>query len=291
MSPCRHGPVAASKSASERCFIWPRPARSPALYERVFRQLTGVWLGRRRYATTYQLQLELFEARKRDEVGDLMLCLEHEPVITLGRGAKAEHLLDSREALAARGVDVEVTDRGGEITLHAPGQLVAYPIVALAPDRCDVRRYVRDLTATMRELIAPHGIDAGEMPGLIGLWVDAERRGSWPGAEQAKRPVKIGAIGVRLSRWVTMHGFALNIAPDLSLYRSIVPCGVTSYGVGSMESLGARVPDTADLAPLAWMNLAGRLGRQPVTFLDGSDVPEPELGRWLLSAERTSRVA
>jgi lipoyl(octanoyl) transferase len=257
----------------------------------VFRELTGVWLGRRRYAPTYQLQLELFEARKRDEVGDLMLCLEHEPVITLGRGAKAEHLLDSREALASRGLEVEETDRGGEITLHAPGQLVSYPIVALAPDRCDVRRYVRDLTATMSELIAPYGIDAGDMPGLIGLWVDAERRGSWPGAEQAKRPVKIGAIGVRLSRWVTMHGFALNIAPDLSLYGSIVPCGVTSYGVGSMASLGVEPPDTADLAPLAWMKLAGRLGRQPVTFLDGSDVPEPELLRWLLSAEKTSRVA
>jgi lipoyl(octanoyl) transferase len=148
--------------------------------------------------------LALFEARKRGEVADLMLCLEHEPVITLGRGAKAEHLLDSREALAARGIGVELSDRGGEITLHAPGQLVGYPIVSLAPDRCDVRRYVRDLTATMRELIAPYGIDAGEMPGLVGLWVDAARREAWPGAEDARAPVKIGAIGVRLSRWVTM---------------------------------------------------------------------------------------
>jgi lipoyl(octanoyl) transferase len=254
----------------------------------VFRELTGVWLGRRRYAATYQLQLDLFEARKRGEIGDLMLCLEHDPVITLGRGAKAEHLLDSREALTARGVDVEVTDRGGEITLHAPGQLVAYPIVGLAPERCDVRRYVKDLTATMRELIVRYGIDAGEMPGLIGLWVDAARPGAWPGATDARQPEKIGAIGVRISRWITMHGFALNLTTDLSLYRSIVPCGVTTYGVCSMASLGMGLgmaaPEPSDLAPLAWLDLAARLGRQALNFLDGSDVPERELGPWLAAA-------
>lgn len=253
---------------------------------RVLRDLTGVWLGRRRYAPTYQLQLELFEARKREEIGDLMLLLEHAPVITLGRGAKAEHLLDSRAALAARGVDVEETDRGGEITLHAPGQLVCYPIVGLAPDRCDVRRYVRDLSATMRELIAPYGIDAGEMPGLVGSWVDAARPAAWPGASEATQPVKIGAIGVRLSRWITMHGFALNVNPDLTLYRAIVPCGVTRYGVGSMASLGAAAPEVSDLAPLAWINLATRLGRQPRPFLDGSDVPDHDLRRWLATSGR-----
>jgi lipoyl(octanoyl) transferase len=220
-----------------------------------------------------------------------MLCLEHAPVITLGRGAKSEHLLDSRDTLAARGIDVEDTDRGGEITLHAPGQLVGYPIVGLAPDRCDVRRYVRDLTATLRELIAPYGIDAGDMPGLVGLWVDVARPAAWRGHPGAERPAKIGAIGVRLSRWVTMHGFALNISPDLSLFRSIVPCGITRYGVCSMQSLGAVVPDASDLAALAWMKLAGRLGRGASSFLDASDVPDVELGRWLMAAGRASRVA
>jgi lipoyl(octanoyl) transferase len=251
----------------------------------------GVWLGQRGYGTTYRLQLELFEARKREQIGDLMLCLEHTPVITLGRGAKAEHLLESREALAGRGIDVEDTDRGGEITLHAPGQLVAYPIVGLAPDRCDVRRYVRDLTATMRELIAPYGIDAGDMPGLVGLWVDAARPAAWPGALQAQQPMKVGAIGVRLSRWITMHGFALNLTTDLSLYRSIVPCGVTTYGVCSLASLGAAAPEPSDLGPLAWINLASRLGRAPAPFLDGSDVPDSELSSWLIGAGKASRVA
>lgn len=253
--------------------------------------MTGVWLGRRRYAFTYQLQLALFELRKGGRIGDVALCLEHHPVITLGRGAKPEHLLTSREALAERGIDVEATDRGGEITLHAPGQLVGYPIVSLAPDRCDVRRYVRDLTATMRELIAPYGIDAGDMPGLVGLWVDAALPASWRGHADAERPVKLGAIGVRLSRWITMHGFALNISPDLSLFRSIVPCGVTEYGVCSMQSLGVAVPDVSDLAALAWIQLAGRLGRGASTFLDASEVPDAELLRWLMSAGRASRVA
>jgi lipoyl(octanoyl) transferase len=247
----------------------------------VFRELTGIWLGRRAYAATYQLQVELFEARKRGEVGDVVLLLEHEPVITLGRGAKAEHLLDSREALRERGVAVEVTDRGGEITLHAPGQLVVYPIVSLAPERCDVRRYVRDLMGTMRDLIAPYGIDAGEMPGLVGLWVDAARPASWRGAGVAERPAKIGAIGVRLSRWISMHGFALNLSNDLSLYRSIVPCGVTEYGVCSAESLGANTPETSELAPIAWLQLGQRLERRASQFVDASDVPLEQLRGWL----------
>lgn len=253
------------------------------------RELTGIWLGRRRYAATYRLQLELFEARKRGELGDVVLLLEHEPVITLGRGAKAEHLLESREVLAARGVDVEQTDRGGEITLHAPGQLVCYPIVGLAPERCDVRRYVRDLTATMRELIASSGIDAGEMPGLVGLWVDAAQPGRWAGHDAVARPVKIGAIGVRLSRWVTMHGFALNAAPDLSLFRSIVPCGITSYGVCSLASLGATAPQPSALAPSAWRTLAKRLERHPARFVDGAEVPTDELEAWISALAPAAR--
>lgn len=252
-----------------------------ALYERVVSALTGVWLGRRRYAPTYQLQRELFEARKAGTLGDVVLCLEHEPVITLGRGARPEHLLASRDELKERGIDVEETDRGGEITLHAPGQLICYPIVGLAPDRCDVRRYVKDLTASMRELIAPYGLDAGELPQLVGLWVDAASPAEWRGAADARAPVKIGAIGVRLSRWVSMHGFALNLDPDLSLFRLIVPCGITAYAVGSLRSFGVLAPTPRAMAPSACELLSARLGRTRDAFLDASEVPAPELSRWL----------
>lgn len=245
--------------------------------------LVGVWLGRRRYAPVEALQRELFELRKRAELSDVVLLLEHEPVITLGRGARPEHLLASRELLLERGIDVAATDRGGEITLHAPGQLVCYPIVSLAPDRCDVRRYVKDLTATMRELIAPHELSAGELPGLVGLWVDAASPAEWRGAERAAAPVKIGAIGVKLSRWVSMHGFALNLSTDLSLYRLIVPCGVTQYGVCSVASLRGAAPSPSALAARALAVLAQRLGQSCGEPLDASRVETGELAEWIKS--------
>ena len=229
----------------------------------------------------YALQLELLELRKRAAIGDVFLGLEHEPVITLGRGARPEHLLAGAEQLRERGVAVEKTDRGGEITLHAPGQLVGYPIVGLAPDRQDVRRYVRDLSATVRELIAPYGVQAGEIQDLIGVWVDVAQPSVWPGVEQARAPQKIGAIGVRLSRWVSMHGFALNLSVDLSLFRLIVPCGISEYGVCSLASLGLAAPSARELAPEAQRILGARLGRARGEWQDLSELPLSELPRWL----------
>jgi lipoyl(octanoyl) transferase len=248
------------------------------------RELRGVWLGRRRYAPVYELQVALFEARKQGLIGDVALCLEHAPVITLGRGAKPEHLLTSRALLEDRGIDVADTDRGGEITLHAPGQLVCYPILSLMPDRCDVRRYVKDLVACMRELIAPYELDAGEMPGLIGLWVDVAQPALWRGPADAARPAKIGAIGVRLSRWVSMHGFALNLDPDLSLFQLIVPCGVTRYGVCSVASLTAYRPSPRELATRACASLAHRLERVSGSFIDASEIETSELQGFLRAA-------
>jgi len=236
------------------------------------RVLTGVWLGRRPYAALYSLQLELLELRKQGAIGDLFLALEHEPVITMGRGARSEDLLANEALLRERGIALEKTDRGGEITLHAPGQLVGYPIVSLAPDRQDVRRYVRDLSATVRELIEPYGVQAGEIAQLIGIWVDGTRPSVWPGVEQARAPQKIGAIGVRLSRWVSMHGFALNLSTDLELFRLIVPCGIREYGVCSLASLGIAAPSPRQLAPAAHVILSRRLGRVCGEWLDLSEL-------------------
>lgn len=212
-----------------------------------------------------------------------MLLLEHDPVITLGRGAKLEHVLLSRPLLEARGIELCEVGRGGDVTLHAPGQLVGYPIVSLAPERQDVRRYVRDLTATMGSLVEAHGIGAGSIPDapeFIGLWVDAESPQRWPGAEHARRLLKIGAIGVRVSRWVTMHGFALNLTTDLSLFGLIVPCGITKYGVASVESLtGKRVP--VDLASKQALEALCERLEADGRWEDASSASLPELRREL----------
>lgn len=212
-----------------------------------------------------------------------MLLLEHEPVITLGRGAKLEHVLLSKPLLEARGIELVEVGRGGDVTLHAPGQLVGYPIVSLAPDRQDVRRYVGDLTRTMGDLVLKHGIGAGSIPDapeFIGLWVDAESPDAWPGADGARRLLKIGAIGVRVSRWVTMHGFALNLTTDLSLFQLIVPCGITKYGVASVESLSGQRIDVASASKQALDSLCQRLDASG-TWEDASSLSLDELGHAL----------
>jgi lipoyl(octanoyl) transferase len=223
--------------------------------------LTSYWLGRRPYAPIHELMRHLFEARKSGAIEDTLLVLEHEPVITMGRGAKAKNLLSSKEQLTALGVHLEETHRGGDVTLHAPGQLVAYPIVDLAPDRCDVRKYVQGLTRVMAGLVAPVELDPGTLTGKVGLWVDLESPGKWPGEESAKVPAKLGAVGVSISRWVTQHGFALNLTTDLSLFSLIVPCGIEEFGVASVESVTGRRLDTAETAKLVGPLLARELGR------------------------------
>lgn len=237
------------------------------------RSLLGCWLGRRPYGEVHELMLRLVETRQRGECRDVVLLLEHDPVITLGRGAQEENVLLPRQTLAARGVQVVETGRGGDVTAHGPGQLVAYPIVDLSPDRCDVRRFVGDLRETMADLIRPLGVEGGELPELVGLWVDEASVDRWPGAAEARRPAKVGAIGVRLSRWVSSHGFALNLRTDLSLFASIVPCGVRSYGVTSVLRLTGRAPEPAELARPALCALAARLGDDAPRFQDVSAHP------------------
>lgn len=185
------------------------------------------------YEEAHLLQKKLVEARVRGLIDDTLLLLEHRPVITLGRGAKEEHLRFPREALRAQGVDVVDTGRGGDVTYHGPGQLVGYPILDLSPDRRDVRRYVRDLEELMIRVAADYGLTATRIAGLNGAWLSSDALGDR----------KIGAIGVRISRWVTMHGFAFNVSTNLAHFGLIVPCGIQGKGVTSLElELDRRVP-------------------------------------------------
>jgi lipoyl(octanoyl) transferase len=215
------------------------------------RAFAAHWLGRMRYADAHALQEKLLGARLRGAIGDTLLLLEHEPVVTLGRSAKESNVLLSRERLGELGVDVHETGRGGDVTYHGPGQLVAYPIFDLSPDRRDVRRYVRDLARVMVDLSRAYGVDASFIEGeakLVGVWVDEASPRRWPGRDGSARLAKLGAIGVRLSRWVTMHGFAFNVSTDLSGFQLIVPCGIARHGVTSLVALGVPAPGVEDAA-------------------------------------------
>ena len=184
-------------------------------------------LGTVPYANALALQHQLVAEQKEGKGQDSLLLLEHPPVFTLGRSGKEEHILASREFLDEIGIEVHRVERGGDVTYHGPGQLVGYPIIDLRPDRCDIHRYVRDLEEVMIATAAAFGVRAGRVEGLTGAWVGQD---------------KLAAIGVRISRWITSHGFALNLTTDLAYFGHIVPCGLTRP-VTSMEKLLGAAPD------------------------------------------------
>ncbi|MGA1995416.1 MAG: lipoyl(octanoyl) transferase LipB [Bryobacteraceae bacterium] len=197
-------------------------------------------LGRMGYAEALALQQQFCEERKRGEGVDRLLLLEHPHVITLGRNGHLENLLAGDEILERAGIGFFPTDRGGDVTYHGPGQLVGYPILDLKEWKRDVGAYVRAVEQTIIDTLAGYGIEAGRIPKLTGVWVGGS---------------KIAAIGVHLSRWVTSHGFALNVSTDLHYFQYIVPCGLTKP-VTSMAALGVR----ANLEEVG-RRLAGHFGR------------------------------
>lgn len=206
------------------------------------------------YGEALEIQKRLVDERRSGAIPDQLLLLQHPPVITLGvkaRNSRA-NVLATPQALAAAGVEMFETGRGGDVTYHGPGQLVGYPIVDLKPDRCDVHRYVRDIEEVMIRVAGRFGVTAGRIEGLTGIWVGRE---------------KLGAIGVRIARWVTSHGFAFNVTTDLAHFGLIVPCGIADKGVTSLERLLGRTIPMRDVEDAAVQAFADVFEREP------ADVP------------------
>ncbi len=212
--------------------------------------LRASWLGRVGYLEGWRLQ-EAVATRVRDGDEERLLLLEHDPVYTIGRRGTTDNLLVDLAELRAIGASLFRVDRGGDITYHGPGQLVGYPIVRLG-DRPDLVRYVRGLEDALIDVLAGYGIAARAERGKTGVWVDLPDR----------RPAKIAAIGVRVSRGVSTHGFALNVATDLAAFARMVPCGF-QHEVASLERLGVTAP-LDEVALRVAASLAARLGRELV---------------------------
>lgn len=237
--------------------------------------ITVIEAGRVGYAEAEKMQAELVRRRQAGEIADVLLLLEHPPVVTLGRNARAENLLLAPEALAARGVEVAECDRGGDVTYHGPGQLVGYPILdlracprpAFLPPRAGRLElgpvdYVRSLEEVLLRVAEEGGVPARRIPGLTGVWTQAEP------AE------KLAAIGVHIARGVTSHGFALNVNADLGGFELIVPCGIRDRGVTSLARASGRAWTLEEAEALVRRHFAGVFGRElaaaPVSWDDKS---------------------
>jgi len=229
--------------------------------------LSATWLGRRDYREVWALQKELASARAIGNIGDRLLLVEHPAVLTLGRHADEKHVRAARGELADRDIEVIRVERGGEVTYHGPGQLVAYPIVALSRRGLLLRPFVRGLEGAMADVCASFGVEAGRREGHPGCWVDPD----------GARPRKIGALGIRVERGVSYHGIALNVGPLLADFELIDPCGMPEVVSTSIARESGRVPDPSptdvveDAASRFAVAFAGRIDVK----LDGPAVHEP----------------
>jgi lipoate-protein ligase B len=192
------------------------------------KQLLVVHIGRTKYADAWELQKKIFSARLERRIGDVLLLTEHDPVFTLGKGADENHLLANDDELSEKKIDMFWIDRGGDVTFHGPGQIVGYPIIDLGQHYQDIHRYLRDLEEMIIRTLREYGIDGGREKEFTGVWVKNE---------------KIAALGVKVSKWITMHGFALNVATDLSFFDRIIPCGIFHKGVTSLQNVLGRSAD------------------------------------------------
>jgi lipoyl(octanoyl) transferase len=212
-------------------------------------------VGRIGYQRAWELQKRIVAARKLALISDVLLLCEHPHVITMGRNGRAEHLLASEPMLRSKGIEFHATNRGGDITYHGPGQIVAYPILNLAEIRRDVGWYVRQLEEAMIRTTAEYGIMAERREGRTGIWVGVAE------ASGAANEEKLGAIGVHISRWVTSHGLAYNVSTDLSYFDLIVPCGIAGKRATSLTRLLDRQIEMDDVAPRLVHHLGECFGR------------------------------
>lgn len=209
------------------------------------------------YKNAWDLQKEIFNLRLNNKIEDTLLLLEHPHTYTLGKTARKEHLLENTASLKEKSISVYDIDRGGDITYHGPGQLVGYPIIDLNNWQKDAHKYLRNLEEVIIMVLKEYNINAGREPKYTGVWVNDK---------------KIAAIGIKISRWITMHGFAFNINPDLSFFSGIIPCGITDKGVTSLEKETGRTVNMESIKEVLLEKFKIAFGYDEIKVLNNTEI-------------------
>jgi len=218
--------------------------------ERVMKSLYRIELGRTEYKSTWDLQKKLVNLRANGKLPDCLIMTEHEPVLTMGRGTSKSNLLSAPEELQKLNIELYKIERGGDITFHGPGQIVAYPIIDLSARGRDLHKYLRDLEQVVIDTLKEFDITAATKKGLTGVWVQNH---------------KLAAIGVAVSRWVSYHGLALNVNTDLEYFKHINPCGITRFPVGSISSILGKQVNFDEVSKILTENFANYFGYEMKT--------------------------